>query len=242
MKVVMAVKCREVGKLLAAYGDGELDGREREAVAGHLKSCAACRAEEEKLAASLQAFRALAHDAGWAPPRNTLAAEISHAVERPSLWTLKAARIARVAAAALVLLAVIAGLVWASRQNRREPMAVAPLPAPRQQPAPSGTVEDTAGEAVAQGIFEARLAAAKAAMIPRTEDEPVPDICLTATELYAQIPAVMLVAADQVNYAVGNKEEAARKYQRIVELFPESKQARIAAERLAQLRQEKKEG
>ena len=71
---------------------------------------------------------------------------------------------------------------------------------------------------------------------------PVPDVCLTASDLYAQIPAIMLVAADQVNFDVGDKKEAARKYVRIVELFPDSKQARTATARLTELRQRKKEG
>ena len=87
------------------------------------------------------------------------------------------------------------------------------------------------------------MAAALMAMAQEPEPEQAwPDSFLTATERYAQIPAIMLVAADQVNYEVGAKQEAAHKYRRILSLFPESKQARVAAERLAQLGPNGKEG
>ena len=37
------MKCRHVQEMLAAYQDGELTGKERERIAGHLEGCPACR-------------------------------------------------------------------------------------------------------------------------------------------------------------------------------------------------------
>jgi anti-sigma factor RsiW len=240
LKTVNAVKCGQVRRLLTAYGDGELDARRSAEVADHLRSCAACQADAADLAASLTSFRALAREAGWAPPRARLAAEICLATARRS-GRRGNPQFASLAAAAALVLAVLATLMLASRHPRRMPTAVATSPAVHQPAAPSGTAPRTRSEFALAVIFEARLAAAEAAMVPPAQPEPMPEVCLTASEVYSQIPAIMLVAADQVKDAASDRQEAARMYRRIVQLFPGSKEARIAAERLAPPRQERKE-
>ena len=93
------------------------------------------------------------------------------------------------------------------------------------------------------GLFEARMTAVQVVMagqveLPEAEGKEVTRNAV----LFAEVPAIMLAAAHQIDYEIGLPEEAAGKYRRIVELFPESKQAKTAARRLSELNLEKKEG
>ena len=50
-----------------------------------------------------------------------------------------------------------------------------------------------------------------------------------------EIPAIMLAAADFMHSDIGDDKQAAKKYRRIVKLFPTSNEAKIAQSRLAEL-------
>ena len=242
--MVQEMDCNEIQKLLISYGDGELEPRLREAVEEHLSSCVTCRHEHDQLVAALDAFLALGRNAAPRPPRNALAEEIVQKAGACPGRLSTARWLFPVAAAAVLILGVTLGLLWMSRLSTRSQSPSVPGPVATEHPEPARSNNNSVDALIAQGLFEARLAAAKAASADgaNTPVPAVPDVCLTASDLYAQIPAIMLVAADQVNYAVGDKKEAARKYERIVELFPDSKQARIAAARLTELRQQQEEG
>lgn len=249
------MRCKEVRKLLVPFGDGDLDLPSQVAVAAHLKSCADCRTEYEALESSLRAFRELGGRIRPRPPRKDLAERICRAVERPSVERVPRFRPALAAAALFLLLAAFSAyLLWPLRTRRQRaperipPSGIAENVAPEVPPFPAWpkrvyVSDDRKEAAIREALFEARLEAAELAMMEEAKDEdPVPETQLTVAELYAQIPAIMLAAADHMHRDVGDDKEAAAKYRRIVKLFPESTEAKIAEARLAQLVLDDKEG
>ncbi|HEX8358649.1 MAG TPA: carboxypeptidase-like regulatory domain-containing protein [Longimicrobium sp.] len=125
---------------LHAWLDGELPDEER-AVERHLEDCEACRAradEERRIRAAASSIL-LGADPGEIAMRRMVAVP---AARRPRRWV-------AVGWAASVLLAL--GIGWVARPSEREPVAIAPAPAPRApEAAQSATGTAPAPESVTQ--------------------------------------------------------------------------------------------
>src|SRR5215471_14746859 len=74
------MKCAEVESLLSCYLDGALTGAEMQAVSGHMRTCAACDVEHEKLTEAQRLVAGLGRKA--APP--DLAVKLHVALSRAS--------------------------------------------------------------------------------------------------------------------------------------------------------------
>jgi len=204
------MNCDQIKTLLVRFSDNELDAQQREIVRLHVESCVDCNAELEALRSSLDAFCALAGQVEPIPVRRGLAEEICNVTESRSVTPMRF-RVAIAAAAAIVVVCIIAGLIRMSRTDREPPVPVPSItkvtPAITKSPPPIFEAEEPAVEPrqivevdITESLYEIRMAAVELAMAERVEAQQTePDIRFTATELYAQIPAIMFAAAKHVD-------------------------------------------
>lgn len=121
-------RCPDAQALLPEYVEGELGGRDRERVEGHLAICRACREEEARFRSSLSALRAPARPA---MPRD-LYAGFAHKLAVADSRAVVFGRRLRFAGATAVLLLIVGvvGAQLASRSKQQSVVNVAPMPSP----------------------------------------------------------------------------------------------------------------
>jgi len=152
------MNCRSVMRMLTEYLDDELQASERAAVAAHLRTCAACRAEEAALRRAEAALTTLA----VVEPAPDLTADLHHRLAvlsppraRPLRWAWAAAPLAAgVIAAALLLKSHYPTQPQTNRAPRAPQVAVEPAAG---KPAAPSTVP--APPVLAQAAQPARTAA-----------------------------------------------------------------------------------
>jgi len=245
--------CESIRRLLFRYDDGDLDEIARESVEEHLHSCPVCRRELNALRASLRAFKGL--DPG-APPEASAPKSAEALVLNLSRVAKRRSRIRRIAAAAAVIVITLsAALLLVNLYRSQSPHGLsgeedrgaAQLPdvEPLVTPPPAPPPYRASDADIEEALLNARLEAVKLAMAEtefEAETTASERTFVTIADLYDRVPAIMLAAADQMNYEMGLEEESAEQYERVASLFPRSRERVIALQRLEELSHKKNGG
>jgi predicted anti-sigma-YlaC factor YlaD len=193
------MKCDELLIRLDDYVDGELHDDEREVVAQHLLTCAACRDEERALRGLLDAAAALPRE--LAPPRELWPGVAAQLRTNVLVFSRRPFRLTLLAAAA-ALIALSSAITW----RIARPPAAAPFAA-----RPSGPAFSLAAFRPAGDLLEAEREYASAtsellAAIEARRDSLAPETLVTVEESLRAIDGALRSLREALRNDPGNNE------------------------------------